>query len=155
MRCDAARWRRRWVAPLPARLGRPGCGRRCRVQGERADRPARLQLLQRRHHARAVLRRGLSAGRLEIGEDSEVTEVLLGVASATVVDDERRERRRLTGRGVSPAPRLAPMHCSYFAAERCRSCTLIEQPYAEQLAAKQRHCQDVLCLLYTSDAADE
>jgi 23S rRNA (uracil747-C5)-methyltransferase len=36
------------------------------------------------------------------------------------------------------------MHCSYFAAERCRSCTLIEQPYAEQLAAKQRHCQDVL-----------
>jgi 23S rRNA (uracil747-C5)-methyltransferase len=29
------------------------------------------------------------------------------------------------------------MHCSYFDAERCRSCTLIEQPYTEQLAAKQ------------------
>jgi 23S rRNA (uracil747-C5)-methyltransferase len=36
------------------------------------------------------------------------------------------------------------MHCSYFAAERCHSCTLIEQPYAEQLAAKQRHCENAL-----------
>ena len=36
------------------------------------------------------------------------------------------------------------MHCSYFVAERCRSCTLIEQPYAEQLAAKQRHCATAL-----------
>ena len=36
------------------------------------------------------------------------------------------------------------MQCSYFAAERCRSCALIEQPYAEQLAAKQRHAAEVL-----------
>ncbi|MGV8967306.1 MAG: 23S rRNA (uracil(747)-C(5))-methyltransferase RlmC [Cellulomonas sp.] len=36
------------------------------------------------------------------------------------------------------------MHCSYFAAERCRSCTWIEQPYSEQLAAKQRRGEDVL-----------
>ena len=31
------------------------------------------------------------------------------------------------------------MHCSYFAAAQCRSCTLMGQPYAEQLAGKQRH----------------
>jgi 23S rRNA (uracil747-C5)-methyltransferase len=36
------------------------------------------------------------------------------------------------------------MHCSYFAAERCRSCTWIERPYAEQLAAKQRRAEGVL-----------
>lgn len=36
------------------------------------------------------------------------------------------------------------MHCSYYVAERCRSCTLIEQPYAEQVAAKQAHCELVL-----------
>ena len=36
------------------------------------------------------------------------------------------------------------MHCSYYVAERCRSCTLIEQPYAEQVAAKQSHCELVL-----------
>ncbi|MGV8976726.1 MAG: 23S rRNA (uracil(747)-C(5))-methyltransferase RlmC [Cellulomonas sp.] len=29
------------------------------------------------------------------------------------------------------------MHCSYFDAGLCHSCTLIEQPYADQLAAKQ------------------
>jgi 23S rRNA (uracil747-C5)-methyltransferase len=36
------------------------------------------------------------------------------------------------------------MHCSYFAAERCHSCTLIEQPYAEQLAAKQAQGENAL-----------
>ncbi|PFG33678.1 23S rRNA (uracil(747)-C(5))-methyltransferase RlmC [Sanguibacter antarcticus] len=36
------------------------------------------------------------------------------------------------------------MHCSYYVAERCRSCTLIEQPYADQLAGKQTHCEHVL-----------
>lgn len=36
------------------------------------------------------------------------------------------------------------MHCSYYAAGRCRSCTLIEQPYTEQLAGKQAHCELVL-----------
>ena len=30
------------------------------------------------------------------------------------------------------------MHCSYVAAERCRSCTLMGRPYDEQLDAKQR-----------------
>lgn len=36
------------------------------------------------------------------------------------------------------------MHCSYYAAGRCRSCTLIEQPYADQVAGKQAHCEHVL-----------
>ena len=36
------------------------------------------------------------------------------------------------------------MQCSYFDAGRCRSCTLLEQPYARQLGGKQRHCQDLL-----------
>lgn len=31
------------------------------------------------------------------------------------------------------------MHCSYFAAAQCHSCTLMGQPYVEQLAGKQRH----------------
>ncbi|GII99725.1 23S rRNA m(5)U-747 methyltransferase [Sediminihabitans luteus] len=36
------------------------------------------------------------------------------------------------------------MHCHYFAAGRCGSCTLMEQPYAEQLAAKQSVAAGVL-----------
>lgn len=36
------------------------------------------------------------------------------------------------------------MHCSYFSAELCRSCALMEQPYADQLVNKQRHVADVL-----------
>jgi 23S rRNA (uracil747-C5)-methyltransferase len=36
------------------------------------------------------------------------------------------------------------MHCSHFAAGLCRSCSLIEQPYAEQLAAKVAQCRDLL-----------
>lgn len=36
------------------------------------------------------------------------------------------------------------MHCSYYEAGRCRSCTLIEQPYAVQLAGKQRQCEELL-----------
>ncbi|GAA1631853.1 23S rRNA (uracil(747)-C(5))-methyltransferase RlmC [Georgenia ruanii] len=36
------------------------------------------------------------------------------------------------------------MQCSYFDAASCRSCTLMGQPYAAQLAGKVRHCQDLL-----------
>lgn len=36
------------------------------------------------------------------------------------------------------------MHCSHYAAGRCRSCSLIEQLYAEQLAAKVAHCRGLL-----------
>lgn len=36
------------------------------------------------------------------------------------------------------------MQCSYFDAGRCRSCTLMGQPYGAQLAAKQRRCEDAL-----------
>lgn len=31
------------------------------------------------------------------------------------------------------------MHCSYFTAERCRSCALMEQPYEQQVRGKQEH----------------
>ncbi|WP_454050751.1 23S rRNA (uracil(747)-C(5))-methyltransferase RlmC [Cellulomonas sp. Marseille-Q8402] len=36
------------------------------------------------------------------------------------------------------------MQCHHYDAARCRSCTLIEQPYADQLAAKQERCRDLL-----------
>ena len=36
------------------------------------------------------------------------------------------------------------MECSYFQAELCRSCRLIEQPYAQQLADKQAACARAL-----------
>ena len=36
------------------------------------------------------------------------------------------------------------MQCHHFDAARCRSCTLIEQPYADQLAAKQERCAELL-----------
>lgn len=36
------------------------------------------------------------------------------------------------------------MHCSYFDAARCLSCTQMGQPYADQLAAKQLHCRALL-----------
>lgn len=36
------------------------------------------------------------------------------------------------------------VQCHYYDAARCRSCTLIEQPYADQLAAKQERCRDLL-----------
>lgn len=36
------------------------------------------------------------------------------------------------------------MQCHHYDAARCRSCTLIEQPYAVQLAAKQERCRDLL-----------
>ena len=36
------------------------------------------------------------------------------------------------------------MHCSHYAAERCRSCGWLEQPYEAQLAAKQQHCRSLL-----------
>lgn len=36
------------------------------------------------------------------------------------------------------------MQCHHFDAARCRSCTWIEQPYADQLAAKQERCRELL-----------
>jgi len=36
------------------------------------------------------------------------------------------------------------MHCSHFSAGRCRSCSLLEQPYTDQLAAKVAHCRGLL-----------
>lgn len=36
------------------------------------------------------------------------------------------------------------MHCSHFSSGRCRSCSHIEQPYAEQLAAKDARCRELL-----------
>jgi len=36
------------------------------------------------------------------------------------------------------------MHCSYHAADRCRSCAWIDQPYDRQLAAKEAHCRALL-----------
>jgi 23S rRNA (uracil747-C5)-methyltransferase len=36
------------------------------------------------------------------------------------------------------------MHCPHHAAARCRSCTRLGQPYADQLADKQRHCRALL-----------
>jgi 23S rRNA (uracil747-C5)-methyltransferase len=36
------------------------------------------------------------------------------------------------------------MQCSYFDAGVCRSCTLMGQPYEEQLASKDRHCRHLL-----------
>ncbi len=38
----------------------------------------------------------------------------------------------------------ALLDCRYFRAGTCRSCTLIETPYAQQLAEKQTRCQQVL-----------
>lgn len=36
------------------------------------------------------------------------------------------------------------MHCDNYAAGRCRSCTLLEQPYPQQLQGKLDHCQALL-----------
>lgn len=36
------------------------------------------------------------------------------------------------------------MHCSYYDAHRCRSCAWLERAYPDQLAAKQRHCRELL-----------
>ncbi len=36
------------------------------------------------------------------------------------------------------------LHCHYFEANRCRSCTLIETPYARQLRDKERRCRELL-----------
>lgn len=36
------------------------------------------------------------------------------------------------------------MHCSYFDAGVCRSCTHMGRPYEEQLSGKQAHCQTLL-----------
>lgn len=48
------------------------------------------------------------------------------------------------------APSLLPLHpsptlqCRYFVAGACRSCALIETPYAEQLAHKEARCRELL-----------
>ncbi len=39
---------------------------------------------------------------------------------------------------------MGTVQCPHYDAARCRSCTLIEQPYTDQLAAKQRRCRDLL-----------
>jgi 23S rRNA (uracil747-C5)-methyltransferase len=36
------------------------------------------------------------------------------------------------------------MHCDHYAAGRCRSCSLLEQPYAQQVQGKLAHCQSLL-----------
>ena len=36
------------------------------------------------------------------------------------------------------------MQCGYHAAGLCRSCTLLDRPYADQLAGKERHARQVL-----------
>ena len=36
------------------------------------------------------------------------------------------------------------MQCGYYDSGRCRSCTLLEQPYAEQLAGKVAHVRSLL-----------
>lgn len=38
------------------------------------------------------------------------------------------------------------MHCAYHVDDRCRSCTLLTMPYAEQLVAKQRRAEEILGL---------
>jgi 23S rRNA (uracil747-C5)-methyltransferase len=43
------------------------------------------------------------------------------------------------------------VQCHHFDAARCRSCTLIEQPYADQLAAKQERCAELLAPFSTLD----
>jgi 23S rRNA (uracil747-C5)-methyltransferase len=39
------------------------------------------------------------------------------------------------------------VQCHHYDAARCRSCTLLEQPYRVQLADKQRHCAELLAPL--------
>ncbi|HET8594120.1 MAG TPA: 23S rRNA (uracil(747)-C(5))-methyltransferase RlmC, partial [Intrasporangium sp.] len=39
---------------------------------------------------------------------------------------------------------LTPMQCAYFDSARCRSCTLMGEPYAAQLASKQDRCTRAL-----------
>jgi len=36
------------------------------------------------------------------------------------------------------------LHCDYYDAGRCRSCSLIEQPYIEQVDAKEEHCRGLI-----------
>ena len=36
------------------------------------------------------------------------------------------------------------MHCDYYETFRCRSCSLLEQPYAEQVRAKEAHCASLI-----------
>jgi 23S rRNA (uracil747-C5)-methyltransferase len=39
------------------------------------------------------------------------------------------------------------VQCHHYDAVRCRSCTLLEQPYPTQVAGKQRHCAELLAPL--------
>ncbi|MGN8245922.1 23S rRNA (uracil(747)-C(5))-methyltransferase RlmC [Cellulomonas soli] len=36
------------------------------------------------------------------------------------------------------------MQCDYYDAGRCRSCTLLEQPYADQVHAKEHRCRELI-----------
>ena len=42
------------------------------------------------------------------------------------------------------------LRCHYFEASRCRSCTLIETPYAQQLRDKEQRCRELLPAVPTS-----
>lgn len=49
------------------------------------------------------------------------------------------------GRGLGdPEDRGSRLRCHYFEASRCRSCTLIETPYARQMLDKEKRCRDLL-----------
>ena len=50
----------------------------------------------------------------------------------------------MTDHAVPETLTLRPPHCDYFAAGRCRSCALIETPYATQLRAKEARCLELL-----------
>ena len=54
-----------------------------------------------------------------------------------------------------PRPHLPnATHCAYFEAGRCRSCSIIEQPYSRQLADKQQQVQDLLADHARADGSD-
>lgn len=44
----------------------------------------------------------------------------------------------------STVPSSALLKCDYFDAGRCRSCALIETPYAQQLAQQEERCRELL-----------
>lgn len=55
----------------------------------------------------------------------------------------------LTGSGVYPqrffhSRSYRPMYCDHYVAGSCRSCTLLEQSYPQQLQGKLTHCQALL-----------
>ena len=44
----------------------------------------------------------------------------------------------------SASPHVPSVRCGYFVSGACRSCTLIETPYPDQLTAKQARCRELL-----------